>query len=967
HSCHLGSGQIKAMKFISITLCLVLSLTSAYDVQLIDNGYEGVLVGISPSLDESQAEDIISSIKKTIISSSDVLFKATRGRAYFKNVTILIPKSWTKTPIDEIALNEHFEDSNIRVDKPNIIYGSQPYTLQPGPCGEPGRYIHLTPGYLTQSIQEELWGPRNKTLVHEWAKLRWGVFDEIGYPGDRRFPLFYWTQKFTANGVEEVLGVDTCNNKDLKGKLKDVDTHGSCGFTSEGLPDDNCRFVPDEEQNATSSLMSYHYIKSVEEFCDTETNEKHGHNYEAPNKHNLMCNERSIWDIMLLHEDFADDANSPIHEPMTPNIKVIRQTEARFAMVLDYSSSMDDFQRKQKLQRTARRWILHEVSQGSFVAIVKFWGKAEKTADLTEIRDMESRQNLANLIDLNTHSYTSIGAGLSMAVNEVLKGQKNSVIILVTDGEETKKPHISDVMDTVVNSGVRVVTIAFGENADPKLESLAEKTGGKTFTVVDEDDGGMLDDAFQGSLTYQPGETLSNTKINIYEYEYKGTDTTVTEAFPVDKSIGRNLQFRLDTNDESHIKEAPILIQPNGSVITNTSFDLTIKMWVIDVELAEDGNWVWNVTLSGNANHYIRVSVTAMARNPEELPIHTKSWIDYGTTSIDGNSNPIVVYAQVQQGNNPVVGAKVRAYVTQPDTSADAIELDLIDNGAGADNIENDGVYSRYLMTTIKGRFSVKAQVWDDGSSYISGGFIASKKKNSPYQHPLSSVSRVKRSAPADPLGAQHYCCGSQMPFDPETSTPTGSFTRVVVGGSFKVDVAPPGSDSLSPGKVIDFEVDVINNNKLMLTWTATGEDLDQGIVSGYEIQLSPNRSDLADDVFNSINNNTVLLTYDESTNITELFVDAGNRIVINVTVSNGIAIDKAYYVALQARDGYNQMSGVSNRALCYLTTPVPRPEQDNGLEGWEIALIVIGCLAFVALVVGGVMFAKKRGSLEIK
>ena len=31
-----------------------------------------------------------------------------------------------------------------------------------------------------------------KVVVHEWAKLRWGVFEEHGYPGDAQFPLFFY-------------------------------------------------------------------------------------------------------------------------------------------------------------------------------------------------------------------------------------------------------------------------------------------------------------------------------------------------------------------------------------------------------------------------------------------------------------------------------------------------------------------------------------------------------------------------------------------------------------------------------------------------------------------------------------------------------------------------------------------------------------------------------------------------------
>lgn len=45
---------------------------------------------------------------------------------------------------------------------------------------------------------------------------------------------------------------------------------------------------------------------------------------------------------------------------------------------------------------------------------------------------------------------------------QVLVGQKNPVILLITDGEENESPYISDIKDKVIESGARVVTVAFG-------------------------------------------------------------------------------------------------------------------------------------------------------------------------------------------------------------------------------------------------------------------------------------------------------------------------------------------------------------------------------------------------------------------------------------------------------------------------------------------------------------------------
>lgn len=51
---------------------------------------------------------------------------------------------------------------------------------------------------------------------------------------------------------------------------------------------------------------------------------------------------------------------------------------------------------------------------------------------------------------------------LSFFLCQELKDKANSVIMLISDGEETDAPFIKDVMADVVESGVRVVSIAYG-------------------------------------------------------------------------------------------------------------------------------------------------------------------------------------------------------------------------------------------------------------------------------------------------------------------------------------------------------------------------------------------------------------------------------------------------------------------------------------------------------------------------
>ena len=40
------------------------------------------------------------------------------------------------------------KDGAMRVDLPSALYLDTPYTIQPGGCGDPGEYTHVTPGFL---------------------------------------------------------------------------------------------------------------------------------------------------------------------------------------------------------------------------------------------------------------------------------------------------------------------------------------------------------------------------------------------------------------------------------------------------------------------------------------------------------------------------------------------------------------------------------------------------------------------------------------------------------------------------------------------------------------------------------------------------------------------------------------------------------------------------------------------------
>ena len=128
---------------LGLSLVCLVGLMSSKAV-LEDNGYLDLVVAISPDVPESQ--DTLDQIKGLMTEASRELFIASRKRAYYKRIKILLPQTWTNTPTDQDLQGEFFEAAEVRVDQRNPAYDTAPYTVRGCGCGEPGSYIHITPG-----------------------------------------------------------------------------------------------------------------------------------------------------------------------------------------------------------------------------------------------------------------------------------------------------------------------------------------------------------------------------------------------------------------------------------------------------------------------------------------------------------------------------------------------------------------------------------------------------------------------------------------------------------------------------------------------------------------------------------------------------------------------------------------------------------------------------------------------------
>ena len=62
-------------------------------------------------------QDVIDQIKQLMRAASRELLTASRHRAFFRQVKILLPRTWTSVAWDQTLQGETFMDAEIRVDR----------------------------------------------------------------------------------------------------------------------------------------------------------------------------------------------------------------------------------------------------------------------------------------------------------------------------------------------------------------------------------------------------------------------------------------------------------------------------------------------------------------------------------------------------------------------------------------------------------------------------------------------------------------------------------------------------------------------------------------------------------------------------------------------------------------------------------------------------------------------------------
>ncbi|XP_055526468.1 calcium-activated chloride channel regulator 1-like [Wyeomyia smithii] len=824
-------------------ILLLSTLTTASyssSVYIDKSSYKNIVVEIKDSVPVENCQATLHNLEIMLTSASQYLFSAIDGRVYFGEISIVLPARWPNSciPYNQTRTSASGERSDVTI-RSNTHAESLIWTDQFSGCGEPGDQIYID----SEILGRETIG---REFVREWAKYRYGVFDEIGYDKDPIYPRCY------INDDHEVK-LTGCSDAP-------VNDHGLCGSpTSPPVPYNISDIL---DRNARTSIMFAAEAPSVTMFCDEGT-----HNRYAPSKHNQMCDRRSTLDVILKHPDFASDAQIAVNPSVivntSPKFSYTTRKSTRYVIIIDETLDMQLRESWSFLRSAIRKWVVYDLPANTEIGMVLANDTAtEKILQISSLHIQENKDLVASFIPYSP-SDSRQPACLTCAISDAISmlnertrlyGPANSVILVVAPGMDFSIDYKS-LANAARASRIRITTINYPSviRRQP-LDALADGTGGSAFSV--------FECKYNGEKTYLTTYfELTNVLFNIGKLYYEGnvndlpaeiyrkelvdviddsnqiskrTSRTVTGSFMLDSFMGPPANFFVYIhNPENPLITNLKLTSPNGNVYTARSDSRSlVKQLMISAVLNETGTWTYTIDrFNGNPQpHYVQVIATPRSRYAPV--IQARSWIHQSKSG-----GPPIIYTEVRKGDLPISSALVEVAVTRPDKVCQAgtgmvnecrEKFKLLDTGAGDPDVtKGDGVYSRYFNAEEyggMGAYQFEVTVSDNGNTAYS---LA------------ESAGHGVPSAKSQP----DRCCGSTIAIP--LKQPLTPFQRTLQPMTLFVSQDQLNEESRRlAGRISDLSANV-EGMKVRLSWTSP--DMGGRTVARYEVKYATTIKDIVD------------------------------------------------------------------------------------------------------------------------
>ncbi|XP_021958389.1 calcium-activated chloride channel regulator 1 [Folsomia candida] len=701
------------LTFVAVNEGFRLSRQGGYDLVL------GVNTA-APVPPENDQRRYVQNIKTSMQAFSNNLWRATKRRFHINSVELIVPETWTAIPGAELAGMGSIDTADFRVSD-TVLY---PYAKNTYLCGLPGDYVEL-PFTFFQNTNANEFGPIWKTLMVLFARYRYGVWEEHGFIGDELFPYFSLNEDSTT---WEATG---CNNEPLVGKFINVTDpdQKDCEMAASPNSEMNaCRFIPDSVVNkATTSLMHFHFMNSVVDFCDENT-----HNKMADNKQNAFCNQKSIMQVIRESPDYATASNPPTQVgPVT--FKTVKQSaNPLLYILLDRGQIQGSYQLANMIPPALAQFLVNNFA--NVVGAVGSFPNPDNPA--VQLKQEVGWSQIGPNVDqfLQAVGELRIDGPLrrdfTQAIMETagfIKSRghaQGAVILLVKYGADLDNINATipenDVVLALNDQKIILHSIELQITGSPPASNLArlteETTGGFAMLTNIGDANFVLNNVLNFlARTLNSADYISDqaTRRTVVKQAISSSSPGIQLVLPPD-SLHAEVFYssfeRLNaTNFISQIDGAP----PTTSVSFRRTVDwgagegnsrYSYRLRFSDAQIAGRSSVIVSLNCTGLQNcDGAMVGRVALDKAVPDLGVKIEITTSANTVDLSRLA-PLMIYAKATIDGAPIEGMYADALITNGATS---YELVLNDDGSIPDILSEDGIFSGYFVPTADGDYRI--------------------------------------------------------------------------------------------------------------------------------------------------------------------------------------------------------------------------------------------------------------------
>lgn len=341
----------------------------------------------------------------------------------------------------------------------------------------------------------------------------------------------------------------------------------------------------------------------------------------------------------------------------------------------------------------------------SRAAIVPVTGPADKTALKNAIAAIPASGSTAmfdgavfGLSKLQTYATTNNTSASQL------------VFLLSDGGDNASSQTLQSASQQFVAAGVPVIAFGYGSSFDQNMPSLAANTGGRFYqsptSLTD------IQTAFAQAFADASGSAaLASSSVSASQ------GTVSTETFVIDDSVesislvfsytGATTDFTLDVQDSAGVSTGDAFTCTAASGSTSCSLELDAT------RVAALGTGAYSVVATNTTAQDIVYGFNAVAATIPGSANYTVKVASQGGADV-AYPKPIVISTVVSR-SLPITGMTVQATVTDP--SGNVTTVDLNDDGVGADEFADDGLYSAWGTYSSNGSHDIRVTVTNENGT----------------------------------------------------------------------------------------------------------------------------------------------------------------------------------------------------------------------------------------------------------